>query len=321
MKNRYFLSALVAAMVALPGLLSCNSEVFIDDFAPSDESVLVPSDGHARVIDFKTDNWDVFDVYTLNGDVIKGDVYDADGQWLGSDPMYVEPGWTKFVLDHPTVTLTVERTKGDKLRVTSTENASGQPFECFIDVGNDYDRRYIRVEVEPSEAYQLDSIVYRLNSWLGQDSVPWHPKSELIVPYPKEEPATYVITPYERQSYQVQFTFYDDNPLAIFGGNKPEVPLVDVDDFGWPYVTDRKMPLDADVHELPVPDSLLEVEEQVTIPAHSPCEIRSYWWYKFYGMDFTVYASHPRTGRKQEFKGELDLYKPQAYEIYIVPWN
>ena len=215
----------------------------------------------------------------------------------------------------------VERTKGDKLRVTSTENASGQPFECFIDVGNDYDRRYIRVEVEPSEAYQLDSIVYRLNSWLGQDSVPWHPKSELIVPYPKEEPATYVITPYERQSYQVQFTFYDDNPLAIFGGNKPEVPLVDVDDFGWPYVTDRKMPLDADVHELPVPDSLLEVEEQVTIPAHSPCEIRSYWWYKFYGVDFTVYASHPRTGRKQEFKGELDLYKPQAYEIYIVPWN
>ena len=51
------------------------------------------------------------------------------------------------------------------------------------------------------------------------------------------------------------------------------------------------------------------------------CEIRSYWWYKFYGVDFTVYASHPRTGRKQEFKGELDLYKPQAYEIYIVPWN
>ena len=96
---------------------------------------------------------------------------------------------------------------------------------------------------------------------------------------------------------------------------------MDVDDFGWPYVTDRKMPLDADVHELPVPDSLLEVEEQVTIPAHSPCEIRSYWWYKFYGVDFTVYASHPRTGRKQEFKGELDLYKPQAYEIYIVPWN
>lgn len=321
MKSRYFLSALVAAMVALPGLFSCNSEVFIDDFAPSDESVLVPSDGHAKVIDFKSDSWNIFDVYTLNGDVIKGDVYDADGQWLGSDPMYVEPGWTKFVLDHPAVVLTVERTKGDKLRVTSTENASGQPFECFIDVGNDYDRRYIRVEVEPSETYQLDSIVYRLNSWLGQDSVPWHPKSELIIPYPKEESATYVITPYKGQSYQVQFTFYDDNPLAIFGGNKPEVPLVDVDDFGWPYVTDRKMPLDADVHELPVPDSLLEVEEQVTIPAHSPCEIRSRWWYKFYGVDFTVYASHPRTGRKQEFKGELDLYKPQAYEIYIVPWN
>ena len=321
MKNRYFLSALVAAVLILPGLLSCNSEVFIDDFAPSDESVLLPSDGHARVIDFKSDSWNIFDVYTLDGDAIKGDVYDADGQWLGSDPMYVEPGWTKFVLDHPTVTLTVERTKGDKLRVTSTENASGQPFECFIDVGNDYDRRYIRVEVEPSETYQLDSIVYRLNSWLGQDSVPWHSTSNLVIPYPKEEPATYVITPYERQSYQVQFTFYDDNPLAIFGGNKPEVPLVDVDDFGWPYVTDRKMPLDADVHELPVSDSLLEVEEQVTIPAHSPCEIRSYWWYKFYGVDFTVYASHPRTGRKQEFKGELDLYKPQAYEVYVVPWN
>ena len=129
MKNRYFLSAFVAVVLALPGLFSCNSEVFIDDFAPSDESVLVPSDGHARVIDFKSDSWNIFDVYTLDGDAIKGDVYDADGQRLGSDPMYVEPGWTKFVLDHPAVALTVERTKGDKLRVTSTENASGQPFE------------------------------------------------------------------------------------------------------------------------------------------------------------------------------------------------
>ena len=194
MKNRYFLSALAAVVLALPGLFSCNSEVFIDDFAPSDESVLVPSDGHARVIDFKAENWDIFDVYTVNGGALTGDVYDADGQRLGDDPMYVEPGWTKFVLDHPAVTLTVERTKGDKLCVTSTENASGRPFECFIDVGNDYDRRYIRVEVEPSEAYQLDSIVYRLNSWLGQDSVPWHSTSNLVIPYPKEEPATYVIT-------------------------------------------------------------------------------------------------------------------------------
>ena len=245
MKNRYFLSAFVAAMVALPGLFSCNSEVFIDDFAPSDESILVPSDGHAKVIDFKSDSWNIFDVYTVNGDAIKGDVYDADGQRLGDDPMYVEPGWTKFVLDHPAVTLTVERTKGDKLCVTSTENASGRPFECFIDVGNDYDRRYIRVEVEPSEAYQLDSIVYRLNSWLGQDSVPWHSTSNLVIPYPKEEPATYVITPYERQSYQVQFTFYDDNPLAIFGGNKPDilpvksVPTGGTNSTGW---TSRCMP-------------------------------------------------------------------------------
>ena len=321
MKNRYFLSALAAVVLALPGLFSCNSEVFIDDFAPSDESVLVPSDGHARVIDFKAENWDIFDVYTVNGGALTGDVYDADGQRLGDDPMYVEPGWTKFVLDHPTVTLTVERVKRDKLRVTSTENASGRPFECFIDVGNDYDRRYIRVEVEPSEAYQLDSIVYRLNSYSWQDSILWGERVEVLNPFPLEKPFTTYVHPYENQSYRVQFTFYEDNPLAIFGENKPEVPVVDADKYGFLYVTDRKIPLDYDVHELPVPDSLLEVEEQVTIPAHSPCEIRSYWWYKFYGVDFTVYASHPRTGRKQEFKGELDLYKPQAYEIYIVPWN
>ena len=319
MKNRYFLSALVAVALALPGLISCNSGVFVDDFAPSAESISLASDGHAQVIDFKADNWDIFGVYALTGETIRGDVYDADGQWLGDDPSYMAPGWTKYVLDHPTVALTVERTKGDKLCITSTENAGGKPFECFIDVGNDYDRRYIRVEVEPSEAYQLDSIVYRLNSWLGQDSVPWHSKSELIVPYPKEEPATYVITPYERQSYQVQFTFYDDNPLAIFGGNKPEVPLVDVDDFGWPYVTDRKMPLDADVHELPVPDALLAVEEQVTIPAYYSCQIKSIWWYEYFGVDFRLYASHPRTGRKREFSGTLDLHKPQAYDIYFAP--
>ena len=145
MKNRYLLSVVMAGLLALPGLISCNSGVFVDDFAPSAESISLASDGHAQVIDFKADNWDIFGVYTLTGETIRGDVYDADGQWLGDDPSYMAPGWTKYVLNHPTVALTVERTKGDKLCITSTENAGGKPFECFIDVGNDYDRRYIRV--------------------------------------------------------------------------------------------------------------------------------------------------------------------------------
>lgn len=322
MKNRYSLSALVAAVLILPGLLACNGDVFIDDFAPDKESVLLSSDGHARVIDFKADNWDVFDVYTLDGDVIKGDVYDADGQRLGDDPMYVEPGWTKFVLDHPTVTLTVERTKGDKLRVTSTENASGQPFECFVDVGNDYDRRSIRVEVEPSEAYRLDSIVYQMNSWMVQDSVPWGVKSELMIPYSYEEPQTKVITPYDRQAYQLQFTCYEEDAFAIFGGEEWQVPVPDADEISWGlYMTDRKIPLDTDVHYLSVPDSLLDITEEVTVPANYPCVIYSRWWYKYYGVYYKAYASHPRTGRSRVIEGVLDLYRPQAYQVYIEPWN
>lgn len=319
MKNRYLLSVVVAGVLMLLGLQACNSGVFVDDFAPSAESISLASDGHAQVIDFKADNWDIFGVYTLTGETIRGDVYDADGQWLGSDPMNVEPGWTKYVLNHPTVALTVERTKGDKLCITSTENAGGKPFECFIDVGNDYDRRYIRVGVEPSEAYQLDSIVYRLNSYSWQDSIPWSGRVEVLNPFPLEKPLTTYVHPYENQSYRVQFTFYEDNPLAIFGENKPEVPVVDADKYGFLYVTGRKIPLDYDVHELPVPDALLAVEEQVTIPAHYSCQVKSIWWYEYFGVDFRLYASHPRTGRKREFSGTLDLHKPQAYDIYFAP--
>ena len=321
MKNRYLLSVVMAGLLALPGLISCNSGVFVDDFAPSAESISLASDGHAQMIDFKADNWDIFGVYTLTGETIRGDVYDADGQWLGSDPMNVEPGWTKYVLNHPTVALTVERTKGDKLCITSTENAGGKPFECFIDVGNDYDRRYIRVGVEPSEVYRLDSIVYQMNSWMAQDSVPWGVKDELIMPFPYDEPQTRVITPYDRQAYQLQFTCYEEDAFAIFGGEEWQVPVPDADEIGWLYMTDRKIPLDTGVHYLSVPDSLLDITEEVTVPANYPCAIRSRWWYRYYGAYYKVYASHPRTGRSRVIEGVLDLYRPQAYRIYIEPWH
>lgn len=312
MKNRYFLSVLAAGWLGL--LSACNGDVFIDDFAPDADYIKMASDGHTETIGFKSDNWDLYSVYTVTGDELKGSVYDAQGQLLGDDMFSVSPGWTKFVSNHPTVAFTVERTKGDALSVTVSENASGQPFPFFISVGNDYETRTLNLVAQPSEVYQLDSIVYTMGSCLWQDSIARTPQS---VQWNNTGPeaVTLYVYPYRDNPYQYRFTCYDDATFALLGSEPPQVPVPDADEIDWLYMSDRQIPLDLDVHLLPAPDDLQEVREKVTIGPHETCIYTTQMWDTYYGVWYKVYASHPRTGRQRVIDGVLDFYKPMTYQV------
>lgn len=75
------------------------------------------------------------------------------------------------------------------------------------------------------------------------------------------------------------------------------------------------LPLSTDLQNLPLPEEMLEIKETVSVSPNKQRTCRIKCWYKYYGVRFKIYASHPVTGEKRILNGLLDIYYPQSYEI------
>jgi hypothetical protein len=85
--------------------------------------------------------------------------------------------------------------------------------------------------------------------------------------------------------------------------------------YGSPVMSTVTLPLSAAVQHLPLPEEMLEIKETVSVSPNKQRTCRIKCWYKYYGVWFNIYASHPVTGEKRILKGILDIYYPQSYEI------
>ena len=326
MNMKSLLKIIHTVIIAVIVLHSCNSEVFISDFTPSVSEVQLSEKDPVSEIYFESSNWDIQSVYDMdengNYNEIKGDIYGLDGSLIAENAsLYTNGlGQVKIKVLHPDIKLTIERKDGIHLVLSGSENMNYETKRVYIDIGNTYNGRQISVDIEPSTRYNLDSIVYT-ESYLIMDNM-MQKRDAMHYINSTNNIATFDVYPYK--NFKIEYSFVNEHEwetvlteeqLKIFGKDAPMVPVRVINQYGSPVMSTVTLPLSAGVHHLPLPEEMLEIKETVNVSPlkQRTCIIKC--WYKYYGIWFKIYATHPVTGEKRILKGLLDIYYPQSYEV------
>ena len=326
MNMKSLLKIIHTVIIAVIVLHSCNSEVFISDFAPSVSEVQLSEKDPVSEIYFESSNWDIQSVYDMdengNYNEIKGDIYGLDGSLIAENAsLYTNGlGQVKIKVLHPDIKLTIERKDGIHLVLSGSENMNYETKRVYIDIGNTYNGRQISVDIEPSTRYNLDSIVYT-ESYLIMDNM-MQKRDAIHYINSTNNISTFDVYPYK--NFKIEYSFVNEHEwetvlteeqLKIFGKDAPMVPVRVINQYGSPVMSTVTLPLSAGVHHLPLTEEMLEIKEIVSVSPNKQrtCIIKC--WYKYYGIWFKIYASHPVTGEKRILKGLLDIYYPQSYEV------
>lgn len=128
-------------------LTGCNRDRFVEDFLPEETNLNVKCNEPATVC-FEGTDWDIQGVG--NGDLLRGDVYYPNTDRLIEDTPLVAKGQVRMRYDDNRIAFIIERNRLDELKVTVEENHHNAPYTFFIQVGNAYLIRNIRVDVQPS---------------------------------------------------------------------------------------------------------------------------------------------------------------------------
>ena len=302
----------IATLSAL--LCGCNRDVFINDYAPSAEEIKLSDTDSTVTVSFKASNWDIMGIYAIDEydyfSEIRGDIYDKDGQLIATESPFhtAEKEAAKMIIDQSDIRLTIERTDETHLRFSSPENMNFRSMKLAVNVGNDYNTKNISVELVPSSRYEVDSIVYALDSYTYQDSVIYRTDITTLT-NATSEASTHYITPYS--FFLQEYTFTDlhivDSPykqtdvLKIFKENIPTVPAPETDRFNDDIIKKLVMKkttirLNETMQYLPVPEDIYNIYRAIPINPHKKriCIIEC--WYGLFGVDCDIYVSQPKSG-------------------------
>lgn len=327
MNMKSLLKTIFTIIIAVSILHGCNSEVFISDFAPSIDEVRLSEKDSVSEIGFESSNWDVKSVFYIDEEGvyhgINGDIYGHDGNLVYKDSYLHTDGLelVKLEVSHPDIKLTIERKDVKHLVLSNSENMDDETKRIYLNIGNKYNSKHISVDIEPSSRYNLDSIVYTVSSYSVMDSM--IQKSDVYgCINPTEHVSTFDVYPYK--NFKIEYSFVNEHELKtvlteeqlkIFGKDVPMVPVPVIGQYGSPVMSTVTLPLSADLQNLPLPEEMLEIKETVSVSPNKQRTCRIKCWYKYYGVRFKIYASHPLTGEKRILNGLLDIYYPQSYEI------
>lgn len=326
MNMKSLLKTILTVITAVTILHGCNSEVFISDFAPSVSEVRLSEKDSVSEIGFDASNWDVKSVFFIDEDGIyqgvNGDIYGHDGNLVYQDSYLYTDGLelVKLVVSHPDIKLTIERKDATHLVFSKPGNTDYETKRIYLNIGNMYNSKQISVDIEPSSRYNLDSIVYTVSSYSVMDSM-IQKRDVYGCINPTEHISTFDVYPYK--NFKIEYSFVNEHEwrtvlteaqLKIFGKDAPMVP-VPVISQGSPVMSTVTLPLSAAVQNLPLPEEMLEIKETVSVSPNKQRTCRLTCWYKYYGVWFNIYASHPVTGEKRILKGVLGIFYPQSYEI------
>lgn len=326
MNMKSLLKIIHIVLIAVFILHGCNSEVFISDFAPSINEVRLSEKDSVSEIGFESSNWDVKSVFFIDEEGvyhgINGDIYGHDGNLVYKDSYLYTDGLelVKLEVSYPDIKLTIERKDVKHLVLSNSENMAYETKRIYLNIGNKYNSKHISVDIEPSSRYNLDSIVYTVSSYIVMDSMVQKSDVYGCINH-TEHVSTFDVYPYK--NFKIEYSFVNEHELEtvlteeqlkIFGKDAPMVP-VPVISQGSPVMSTATLSLSADVQNLPLPEEMLEIKETVSVSPNKQRTCRIKCWYKYYGIWFKIYASHPVTGEKRILKGVLDIFYPQSYEI------
>lgn len=205
--NRTILQGLIGMCLSL--LMSCNTEVFVKDFRSEvDEAHLAGTDD-ALMLHFPHGGW------MLRGSLSSGlslsspssfsfENYDAAGEVVNrSDQIYLTDQG-RAELRNNLVQLDVERIGDTELRIKVLENLLP---DCELHLTLQHKEaddmtQQIRVSIAAAR-YEVDQVVYTLNSWSEEERMERRVALSVIIPTDKAIPCT--LYPYESECRNVRF--------------------------------------------------------------------------------------------------------------------
>ncbi len=302
-------------------LVGCNDDIFIDNFLPNDQPILVVSDAdNNKEISFKSNNWAILgvnDIFSYNS--IKA--YDLNGNSVYLPFKNSELGvvhWkSEFVDFH------IEKRSPDKLKFILNENLHNGYSQVLVRVGNEYDQKYIELHLAPTQKYQIDSVVYdwdNFEEYQGNLLV----VDSYVIKNNGDTPVKTFVYPYINSVRTISFynpnVVWNENTFENYlGTTLPLIPIPDIVD-NKPIIANTKVAFGIRDQKLETDlDKNLAVE--VTISSGERREVIVYNLVERYTVPYRVYLSNPRTAKKLEFSGTLTSTKPINYYILkrVVP--
>jgi hypothetical protein len=296
--------------IALIGLVlaACNGDVFVDDYLPRGAAtVLISEDNRTAEITFASDNWGI---ECIEGWTSEFKAYTSDGKETFLPLKEKELGAVHCKNEY--VDFRIEKSSGNKLKVSYSENLYNQALDIGILTGNAYKKEDIRVRLAPTSKYRVDSVVYdwkqfRLFEYGMMDEM----ESIIVDNTLADAPTIITVYPYRNARRELRFWPYsnggnweEEKYSLLFGDNLPSIVIPDIINQEKPVLGNTKIPfgiqqqyIAADVDK----DEAVEVK----IDAHDKRKVVVYNYLERYEVPLKVYVSNPITGGKRQFSAFL----------------
>lgn len=304
---------LTASVLVLLVLYSCNPDVFVDDFSPSVSELTLNGNGDETTIRFKASNWNVMEVSSYSNTSLNYKVYDADNELLTEIQYPYLKGLGKIVLDEKYIDFTVERSAPAEVKITVGENVCSTPFRFTITARNDYEWQDILVTISPSDRYVFDRITYSMNDYFYYEPAEAIKKMK-VNNTAGSTPVGWTLYPFRDEYHEVTFTSDDPEAFELLGEEPVTLEIPSIVGEGNMEMNGAKAQYTAELQKLPLPFPDTE-QREVTIPPYANQLITLWMVYGWFETSYTLYASHPKTGKQRTFTGTLQSRMPKSHFI------
>ena len=268
-------------------------------------------------ITFTSDNWGIENIEGWTGEF---KAYTSDGKETFLPLKEKELGVVHCKNEY--VDFRIEKSSGNKLKVSYSENLYNQALNIGILTGNAYKMEDIRVRLAPTSKYRVDSVVYDWEQfYLFEYGMIDEMESIVVDNTLADAPTTITVYPYRNTRRELRFWPYshggnweEEKYSLLFGDNLPAIVIPDIINQEKPVLGNTKIPfgikqqyIAADVDK----DKAVEVK----IDAHDKRKVVVYNYLERYEVPLKVYASNPITGGKREFSAFL---YSQSYINYLI---
>ncbi len=298
-------------------LSGCNGDIFIDNYLPEKQNEFIISETNNSIeVDFKSDNWGLFNVFCETSDPYTANAYTINGEYTYFPLNEKELGIVHYKSNY--IDVHVEKKSGNKLKVILNENLHNASVQMLIKVGNEVNNKSIKVILSPTQKYQIDSVVYDWDKLKVYESHLRRVSSINVNNQDSSIPITLTFFPFRESTREI--TFYDptsiwneENYNRLLGTPLPQITIPDIID-AKPVISDTKVNFGIQYQKLATTlDKDLSVDE--TVDGFTSREIVVYNTLRVYSVPYYIHMSNPRTGKELTFLGELSSDEPTDYLI------
>lgn len=296
---------LTAYLLILLVFYSCNGDVFVDDFRSSDSELTLDGNGDVETIRFASSNWDLLGMYVYDESYYYScNIYDADGNLIATEQVPYLKGLGKIVLDENLIGFTIDRSNSKELKIIVGENARTTHFRFMIMVGNEYEFQEIYVEISPSDRYVLDHITYSLDAYSHEYRAE---RGMSTLKYNNSDtPYSFIMFPYENVFCSVKFKSNMPEAFQLLGEGNLAVEIPGMED-GRLVMNGKQVQYTYKEQAWPFPNT---EQKEVSVPPHVYQRITSLIEYDWFETEYTLYATHPKTGKQRIITGMLQSKMP-----------